>query len=1067
MPAAQTIRTPIPAAGPRAAAFCTPAGPDVFSGVVHGNQVWSPDPFDVETVHADARDEFARLLARASALDPPAFGKSLLLLGEAGSGKTHLMRAFRTAAHADGTGYCGYFQLRSRTDNYARYVLSNLITSLEQPYQPGLPDTGLNRLARGLLDALDVLPLEDRQRLTDDLLDPAEMAGLVHRFADCAVQYPQFRGIDVNVIRAVLYTLPNDGRIRPRILNWLRCEDLSRYDRELIGDLVPRPQPEKPMETIVDLGRLMHAAGSAALVLLADQIDVALELDRKDEDQGEQFRSAIGTLLEVSDKLPTAVVVVGCLEDLFTLGRQKLPGWMLDRLMHDPEPVKLAGKPSREQIGTIIGRRLEYLYQAFGVLTDPSSPTAPYTSADLNLLNGMQTRVILEHCLLHRRECIQAGTLVPFAPGTVVVPPPSQSDWEQRWNEYRNGNQKTILGDEPYLAGLLAFAVRTASAEMPGGVHFGADPDGRFVSVEVHGAGNAVDKLYVAVCDKSTRGGGLGKQFEEVARKAGEIPAVLVRSTAFPSTPGTQVVQEMVKLVAPRGKGRKVVVSDSDWRAMAAFREFHTRHHTDPGFADWQRTDRPLSELPAVHAVLALDKLLSAPPARTPAPPAPPAPPAGLPKPTAVPPSPPPPADPTAVVRLGQTRGSLFAAVEFRPADFRRHAAFLGGSGSGKTTAALTVVEQLLLAGVPAVLLDRKGDLARYADPDAWTDPEPDPDRAARRARLRAAVDVALFTPGAADGRPLAIPVVPPDLAALPAADREQLARYAAAGLGLMMGYKGKAPDPKVVILQKAIELLAAAPGRPVTVRGLQELVRDRDDALTAAFEGYEDRHYRKLGEDLLTVAALHRGLLEDGDPLDVDALLGRGSSVVPGRTRLTVINTQFLGDAGTTDFWVAQFLLAMDRWRAKSPAPEGALQAVFLFDEADQYLPAVGKPATKGPMEGLLKRARSAGVGVFLATQSPGDFDYKCRDQVLTWLIGRVKEPVAINKLKPMLAGRPDAAAKLAGQAAGDFFLVRESDVSTVRVDRNLIPTAQLPVDRILALARGQRPGGAHGPKL
>src|SRR5947209_14442156 len=252
MPVTPPVHTAATAADPRTAAFCSPAGPDVFSGVVHGTQVWSPDPFDVESVHAGARDEFARLLARASGPEPPPYGKSLLLLGEAGSGKTHLMRAFRTAAHAEGTGYCGYFQLRSRTDNYARYVLSNLITSLEQPYQPGLPDTGLNRLAAGLLDVLDMIPAEDRRRLTDDFLDPADAAGLVHRFADFAVQDPRFHGIDVNVIRAVLFTLPNDGRVRPRVLNWLRCEDLSRYDRELIGDLVPRPQPEKPMETIAD-----------------------------------------------------------------------------------------------------------------------------------------------------------------------------------------------------------------------------------------------------------------------------------------------------------------------------------------------------------------------------------------------------------------------------------------------------------------------------------------------------------------------------------------------------------------------------------------------------------------------------------------------------------------------------------------------------------------------------------------------------------------------------------------------------------------------------------------------
>jgi hypothetical protein len=272
-----------------------------------------------------------------------------------------------------------------------------------------------------------------------------------------------------------------------------------------------------------------------------------------------------------------------------------------------------------------------------------------------------------------------------------------------------------------------------------------------------------------------------------------------------------------------------------------------------------------------------------------------------------------------------------------------------------------------------------------------------------------------------------------------------------------MMGYKSRTPDPKLVILQKAIETLAAQPGRAVTVRGLQLLVGDtEDDALAAQFDGqYEEKLFKTLARDLLTLSHQRRRLLEGADLLDVDALLGRGAAVATGRTRLTVVSTQFLGDAAATDFWVAQLLLAVDRWRGKNPAPDGVLQAVFLFDEADQYLPAVGKPATKGPMEGLLKRARSAGVGLFLATQSPGDFDYRCRDQVLTWFVGRVKEPVAIGKLRPMLDARPGAADKLAEQKAGEFYLVREGDVRPVQADRNLIPTEQLPEDRILELAR------------
>ncbi len=109
--------------------------------------------------------------------------------------------------------------------------------------------------------------------------------------------------------------------------------------------------------------------------------------------------------------------------------------------------------------------------------------------------------------------------------------------------------------------------------------------------------------------------------------------------------------------------------------------------------------------------------------------------------------------------------------------------------------------------------------------------------------------------------------------------------------------------------------------------------------------------------------------------------------------------------------------------------------------------------------MESLLRRARSAGVGLFLATQSPGDLDYKCRDQIRTWLVGRVKEQVAIGKLKPMLeAGRVDAAAKLPGQGIGQFYLIREREVAPIQTEPSLIPTAQVPEDRILELAKARR---------
>ena len=135
------------------------------------------------------------------------------------------------------------------------------------------------------------------------------------------------------------------------------------------------------------------------------------------------------------------------------------------------------------------------------------------------------------------------------------------------------------------------------------------------------------------------------------------------------------------------------------------------------------------------------------------------------------------------------------------------------------------------------------------------------------------------------------------------------------------------------------------------------------------------------------------------------------------------------------------------------------------MFDEADLYIPANAKPATAEPLQSLLKRARSAGLGLLLATQSPGDLDYKSRDQITSWFIGRVREDTALRKLKAAFQSESglDAAAVLPGQTVGEFHLVQEG---LVRVDEGAAlahrgRTGALRSHRA-AGARDQRPGRA-----
>jgi hypothetical protein len=362
--------------------------------------------------------------------------------------------------------------------------------------------------------------------------------------------------------------------------------------------------------------------------------------------------------------------------------------------------------------------------------------------------------------------------------------------------------------------------------------------------------------------------------------------------------------------------GRTVVVADSDWRRMLAFDAFRKCHETRPDFAAWQKAARPLGELDSLQKILKLGTLVTVPRAAV-APPPPAAPPTRS---ESAPPGPAVPASAGAVsveaLVLGRTLSLTPTPVTFEPNEFVQHAAFLGGSGCGKTTAALHLIEQLLARNIPAVLLDRKGDLCRYADPSAWNRPLGDPARELARHTLQAKLDVALFTPGEPTGRPLALPVVPPGFDQLPEADRERFAQYAAAALGSMIDFKSSDKDKgQRAILAKAIETLAAVPGEAITVPSLRGIIERQDDALLNAIGGgYPDKYYANLAERLHTLELNNKQLLTGAERLEVDALLGTGPHARPGRVRLSVVSTRFLGDAAKVDFWVSQLLVAVSR---------------------------------------------------------------------------------------------------------------------------------------------------------
>lgn len=1063
--------------------FLSNAKKEVFHSVEHRHQIWRENPFDVEQVHEHARAQFQRLLAQATT--PPGLesGRILLLLGESGSGKTHLVRSFRNYVHCNGLGFVGYMQMTT-TLSYGRYLVSNLIDSLDQPYYESVGTTsGLLRLSNAVAarcgDPQAVEALAENAELSDEAV-----ADLVDRAADHFIAQPRYADLDLDLVRALLFLQRQTPRLKQRVVKYLRCEELAERDQRLLGGMSPRRGEEDGQRLVEQLGRLMGTFNTQSLVLCVDQFEDAYQND----DAAALFRRAITALCSVADRVPSSIIVVSCLEDYYDELRKRLTVSMIDRIERDPPPARLKGGRSAAEAEMIIRQRLGYLYETSGVKPPEGDvdPIYPIPRELVRRVTGVRVRTVLDEARQFRDACAEAGRIVELPPlpsPSTPSPPPDdgerrskalQERIEQDWNDYLAQAIDEPPESDDKLAELFGWAIQTCADELESRHRFEVRVDGRLIEVgvlvpEADGRHRLREEILVAICNQAPQGNGLRLQIEAALQRAQHRVLALVRCGEFPRNPRTQVAKAIAEVISKGG--RKAVVEDSDWRKIAAFQSFRAANERRDHFIPWLMEENHLSRLlPLIHTLDldGLDRFDQGAPPR-PASVAPAAP--ELRRSTFDVPPTPAPASLTPVrdglrapggaapLSLGYTGELIAQELTLAPEALTSHAAFLGSTGSGKTTLALHVIEQLLLRGIPAILIDRKGDLCAYAREAIWSQRQDDPAREARRHALRERLDLALFTPGHREGRQLSLSLMPRGLSALTDLDREQAAGYSAQALGDMLGYKHTRKDKALrAILVQAFQLFAAHGNADrLDLPALIEFIANEDPALVAALGRLDTRHFKVLVDDLSTLKLGASDLLSGGEPLDPDLLFGLGAHARKDRTRLSIISTRFLGDSARVLFWVSQLLLALTRWISRAPSPH--LTAVVLFDEADLYLPAQSQPATKAPMENLLRRARSGGLGLVLATQSPGDLDYKCRDNIRSWFVGRVTQAVALEKMKPLLSeARVNVGARIPGQKVGEFHLLQDGRATPFRGDRSILQTEQVPEHEILKLAAWHR---------
>jgi hypothetical protein len=359
--------------------------------------------------------------------------------------------------------------------------------------------------------------------------------------------------------------------------------------------------------------------------------------------------------------------------------------------------------------------------------------------------------------------------------------------------------------------------------------------------------------------------------------------------------------------------------------------------------------------------------------------------------------------------------------------DLVTHAVCVGMTGSGKTGLCIGLLEEAAIDGIPALIIDPKGDLANlmltfpqlrgqdfapwineddarkkglspadYATQQAemWKKGLGDWGQSSERIqKLRDAADVVVYTPGSNAGIPVSIlkSFAAPSQEILD--DTEMLRERISTTVTSLLGLIGVETDPiksrEHILLSTILDHTWKA-GQNLDLATLIQQIQTPPVAKIGVLN--LDSFYPSKGRFALAMqlnnllASPGFSAWLEGEALDVGQMLHSPE----GKPRLAIFSIAHLNDAERM-FFVTLLLSQTLGWvRAQSGTT--SLRAILYMDEIFGYFPPVANPPSKQPLLTLLKQARAFGLGVVLATQNPVDLDYKGLANTGTWFIGRLQ---------------------------------------------------------------------------
>lgn len=362
----------------------------------------------------------------------------------------------------------------------------------------------------------------------------------------------------------------------------------------------------------------------------------------------------------------------------------------------------------------------------------------------------------------------------------------------------------------------------------------------------------------------------------------------------------------------------------------------------------------------------------------------------------------------------------------YASSDLTTHAMLVGMTGSGKTGLGIDLLEEAIVDGLPAIVIDPKGDMANlllafpslsgkkllpwitpqaaeqagmsaeaYAEEEAkrWQEGRTAAGMDTARVALLSQADITVYTPGSRTGEPLSVM----DVAQMPPeailAEEESFNAYVSSTVAGLLALVDVDADP---LTSKAHLLLSTllstrwkageAMDLPSLISAIQQPGIDKLGVMPLeAFYPEKERLALAMRFNQL-FASPQFATWREGVAPDPQRLL----YTPEGKPRVAILSLAHLNDRERM-FVVTLLLNQVVGWMRRQSG-QSALRALLYMDEVQGYFPPVANPASKAPMMTLLKQARAFGLGIVLATQNPADLDYKGLSNIGTWFIGHLQ---------------------------------------------------------------------------